>query len=115
MGTQLIALAALCAGIGMVIARFTLRTPRPAAGATKANADSADKKRKADTKRKAAGAAGPGGKSGGAAATNAKNGAAVAGEAGQGAGSGKGGQDVAAGPAKDQSSSDDAPPAKDPR
>jgi hypothetical protein len=33
MGTQLIALAALCAGIGIVIARFTLRTPRPAVAA----------------------------------------------------------------------------------
>jgi len=33
MGTQLIALAALCAGIGIVIAKFTLRTPRPAVAA----------------------------------------------------------------------------------
>ena len=30
MGTQLIALAALCAAIGIVIARMTLRTPKPA-------------------------------------------------------------------------------------
>jgi hypothetical protein len=29
MGTQLLALAALCAAIGLVIARFTLRSPRP--------------------------------------------------------------------------------------
>ena len=35
MGTQLIALAALCAAIGIVIARFTLRTPRPAVAAAK--------------------------------------------------------------------------------
>ena len=33
MGTQLIALAVLCAAIGIVIARLTLRTPRPSVAA----------------------------------------------------------------------------------
>jgi len=39
-GTQLIALAALCAAIGIVIARMTLRTPRPAPSAASAGGGS---------------------------------------------------------------------------
>ena len=83
MGTQLIALAALCAAIGIVIARFTLRTPRPVVVAGKSSGS-------------------------GAAATGAAAGLV----AGQG-GSGTGGPDLGDAQAKDGSAAKDGPQAKD--
>jgi hypothetical protein len=105
MGTQLIALAALCAAIGIVIAKFTLRTPRPAIAAIKPTGGG--------------GAAGPAAAGAGAGTATAGASPAAAGSAGvatEGAvgpagGSGDGGQPLSG--ASGDVKSEEGPAAKD--
>ena len=119
MGTQLIALAALCAAIGIVIAKFTLRTPRPAIAAVRpAGGGAAAATAAAGTGNASAGT--PAADTAGAdtaGAGTASAGAATEGAAGTGGGSGNGSQSVsgAGGGAKgeDGSAPKDSSPGKD--